>query len=264
MGSIMSDALIALGDYADPVTGLPSYDERSIDHVITDPPYCEHVHGRRNVTEHRNGYEVPAIEFPAFTLDDINRFAAEAARVARRWVIVFCSDRQLGAWIDALTRADLRYVRSGVWIKSDPMPQMSGDRPAQGFELMAVAHVKGTGRLRWNGGGRPLTYTGSRGEESGILRKRPHPTAKPTWLMESLIRDFTDPGDLIADPFAGSGSTGVAARRLGRRFAGWERDPRFHALAEARIGRTREQMEFPMGPRPAPPRQLKLVDEGGG
>jgi site-specific DNA-methyltransferase (adenine-specific) len=62
--------------------------------------------------------------------------------------------------------------------------------------------------------------------------------------MEALIRDFTDPGDLVCDPFAGSGTTGVAAIRLGRRFIGWERHPKFHADATARLERTHMQYEL--------------------
>ena len=62
--------------------------------------------------------------------------------------------------------------------------------------------------------------------------------------MERLILDFTDPGDLILDPFAGSGTTGVAAVRLGRRFVGWEKDPKYHAIATKRLAGTREQLSL--------------------
>jgi site-specific DNA-methyltransferase (adenine-specific) len=71
-----------------------------------------------------------------------------------------------------------------------------------------------------------------------------HTTQKPEALMEALIRDFTDPGDLILDPFAGSGTTGVAAIRLGRRFIGWEKDPKYHAIALKRLTAAREQLEL--------------------
>jgi len=67
---------------------------------------------------------------------------------------------------------------------------------------------------------------------------------KPPALMESLVRDFTDPGELICDPFAGSGTTGVACLRLGRRFIGWERDPKYHAVAVKRLRAAREQLRF--------------------
>ena len=62
-----------------------------------------------------------------------------------------------------------------------------------------------------------------------------HPTEKPLSLMIELVSLFTDPGDLVLDPYAGSGTTGVACMRLGRRFAGAERDDRYHALAKERL-----------------------------
>jgi hypothetical protein len=63
-----------------------------------------------------------------------------------------------------------------------------------------------------------------------------HPTVKPVSLMEWLIRLITPPGGLVLDPFAGSGTTGVAAIQRGFRFIGWEREPEYFEIARARIG----------------------------
>jgi len=76
--------------------------------------------------------------------------------------------------------------------------------------------------------------------------------------MEALVRDFTDPGDLVLDPFAGSGTTGVACKRLGRRFLGWEKDPKYHAIAVKRIDAAREQYVLPISREPEP-RQADLI-----
>ena len=65
-------------------------------------------------------------------------------------------------------------------------------------------------------------------------------TQKPIDLMLSLVEDFTDPDDLILDPFCGSGTTGVAALRLGRRFVGIEKDPTYAQLARDRIAAEEE------------------------
>ena len=65
--------------------------------------------------------------------------------------------------------------------------------------------------------------------------KQIHPTQKPLSLMRDLLGDFSDPGELVCDPFAGSGTTAVACKELGRRFVGWEIDPSYHALACARV-----------------------------
>jgi DNA modification methylase len=62
--------------------------------------------------------------------------------------------------------------------------------------------------------------------------------------MEAMVRDFTDRGETILDPFAGSGTTGVAAIRNGRNFIGWEKDPKYHAIADRRLRGTKEQLEL--------------------
>ena len=75
--------------------------------------------------------------------------------------------------------------------------------------------------------------------------------------MEALVRDFTEPGETILDPFAGSGTTGIACIRLGRNFVGWERDPRYHAIALRRLAGTREQLTIPLA-RPPKPNQATM------
>ena len=106
----------------------------------------------------------------------------------------------------------MRYVRTGAWVKPDAMPQMTGDRPAVGFEPCTIAHAQGA--MRWNGGGRQALWT-------HFIAKghaRPdHPCPKPEPLMVEIVSLFTDPGELIVDPYGGSGTTAVAAKRLGRR-----------------------------------------------
>jgi site-specific DNA-methyltransferase (adenine-specific) len=235
------------GDCLDPETGLASLPDIGADHVITDPPYSEALYSRTRTNRGRHDLRTPNDVHAARELADrrigaidaiLDEVAAHALRVTRRWVVVF-HDVEIGdRW-----RAQMReaYVRTGAWVKTDPMPQVSGDRPGQGFEQCTIAHRRGHGRMRWNGGGRAAVWTFGREQAAS----RPdHPCPKPLALMESLIRDFTDPGELVIDPFAGSATTGVACLRLGRRFIGWERDPAFHAAAVRRLESTAEQREL--------------------
>jgi site-specific DNA-methyltransferase (adenine-specific) len=69
----------------------------------------------------------------------------------------------------------------------------------------------------------------------GADRIRIHPTQKPLDLLRWLVRTYSNPGDLIVDPFAGGGTTAVAALVEGRRFWGCEKDRKFHAAATRRI-----------------------------
>lgn len=66
-------------------------------------------------------------------------------------------------------------------------------------------------------------------------RDRKHPNEKPESLLEKLVLLTSEPDDLVVDPFMGSGTTGAAAIRLGRRFVGIEKDPKFFAAAVARL-----------------------------
>ena len=62
-----------------------------------------------------------------------------------------------------------------------------------------------------------------------------HPTQKPLSIMEYLIKTYTNPGDVILDPFMGSGTTGVAALNLGPNFIGFEREPEYFDIAQKRL-----------------------------
>ena len=80
---------------------------------------------------------------------------------------------------------------------------------------------------------------------------RLHQTQKPLTLMRALLQDFTAPGDLIYDPFMGSGSTGVACVQLGRRFVGSEVDPATFAIACRRMAAALAQGQL-FSPAPTP------------
>jgi hypothetical protein len=124
----------------------------------------------------------------------------------------------------------LDYVRTCIWDKVDGAPQFTGDRPAAGAEAIVAAHR--AGKKRWNGGGKRNVY---RHAVNGDRGAKPHPSTKPEALMCELIADFTDASDLILDPYAGSGTTGVAAKRLGRRAILIEREEKYCEVAAKRL-----------------------------
>lgn len=242
--------VVHLGDCLE---GMAAMADGSVDVVLTDPPYSEGLYARtrtnRGHGRRPNGRPVSkadrtgqngALAMASLAIGAIDPIldaaAAQFLRLARRWIVVFHDSETGDRWRIAFGDA---YVRTGCWAKTDPMPQVTGDRPAQGFEACTIAYAS-PGRMRWNGGGRPALWIG--GTTKGAERDHNHPCPKPLWLMELLVRDFTDPGELVLDPFAGSGTTGVACKRLGRRFVGFERDARYHAIAERRLALAREQL----------------------
>lgn len=198
----------------------------SVDVVISDPPYDEATH---------RGHQCGMRKRSQIEFDPVNpeKITGRLLQIARRWVVVFSSGVQVGKYADAAGGHWLMggsFVRFGIWTKINPMPQWSGDRPASWGESLAIMHNRGT-KLRWNGGGRPAAW----GHGSAHGKDRHHQTPKPLPLMLDLVRDFSDPGELVWDPYCGSGTTGVACLRLGRRFLGHEMQPHYARLAAERL-----------------------------
>lgn len=221
---------------------LPSMPDKSVAHVVTDPPYEAEAHTSHRRVK-RNGSDagerwgngdsreamIEALGFDPITAEDRGAVALEIARLSSRWSVVFCQVEAGQLWRVALETGGHVYRRSCVWVKPDAQPQFSGDRPGMGYETIVVAHAKG--RCAWNGGGKVGVFTHVKNTPGGS----DHPTTKPVPLMLELVELFTDPDELVLDPFAGSGTTGVACLRLGRRFIGIERDAKYHAVAVERL-----------------------------
>lgn len=220
--------------HADNADVLPQLAAKSVHHVITDPPYSEWVHEKnRRMLAGTNGKGADGVQrtkigFDALTPREMMAAAEQSARVCSRWVLVFCDVESAANWRLELSASGLEHVRTGAWVKIGGAPQFSGDRPAAGFESVVIAHRKG--RKKWNGGGKAAVWTHAIEREA-----REHTTPKPLPLMLELVELFTDPGDVVLDPFAGSGTTGVACLRLGRRFIGVERDAKYAAVARERL-----------------------------
>src|SRR3990167_3443655 len=127
-----------------------------------------------------------------------------------RWFVATCDYKHVVA-LEAEPPRGLKFIRFGVWEKPDSAPQFTGDRPGMGWEAIAFLH-RDDEPIRWNGGGRRGGFVHCLGGDRGL-----HPTQKPLSLIKEFVQLFTDPGDLILDPFAGSFTTARAAKDLGRR-----------------------------------------------
>ena len=82
------------------------------------------------------------LDFAPITEDERTRLGNEAGRIAARWTIVFCQVEASQRWRAALEGGGLAYRRTCVWVKPDAQPQLSGDRPAMGYESLVCAHAR--------------------------------------------------------------------------------------------------------------------------
>jgi site-specific DNA-methyltransferase (adenine-specific) len=212
---------------------LPAFGAQTADCVITDPPYSDWTHENvRSNSDRAKGHGNRVLSgsfgFDSITDEDVRTALVHCGRVTRRWVISNLDYRHAFGYTEDPPDG-LRLLRVGVWVKTNPMPQISGDRPAQGWEAIAFMHradVKPT----WNGKGRASVWTHPTG-----MDRTGHPTAKPLVMVADWVRLFTNPGDLILDPFAGSGTTLRAAKNEGRRAIGIEQDEKWCELIAKRL-----------------------------
>ena len=217
----IGDATLILGDCREVLPTLGR-----VDHVISDPPYGDadtHARHLSSITL-RNGEPAgQALGFGGISEAECVRLTEQWTEMARRWCVFTCEWKFIHA-LDAVGAL----VRFGIWRKPDGAPQFTGDRPGTGWEAIAICHR--AGKKRWNGGGKHAVWTVAKAENA-----TGHPTGKPLGLFSAFVEDFTDAGETILDPFMGSGTTGVACARLGRRFIGVEIEPRYFDIACRRI-----------------------------
>lgn len=215
---------------------LPTLAERSVDLVLTDPPYSEETHaGARTIGRTVMPLGERLIDFACLPAAEVRPLFCALGRVAARWIVSFVDWRHIHL-LEMPASADedwpLRFIRFGIWVKPNGLPQLTGDRPATGWEAIAMLHRSGV-PLAWNGGGAHAVYQANTATSKNH-RTGNHPTAKPRPLIAKLITQFSDPGHLILDPFAGSGTTLHQAKKLGRRAIGVELDERYcEAIAQS-------------------------------
>lgn len=205
---------------------LPGIDPASVALLLTDPPYgvgerCNrHTAGRGRGGERRlQGGPARSYDFPPVRGDAAPFDPAPLLHFPR--LLLFGANHY----------AD-RLPPSPSWLVWDKLDGLTSKREI-GFNdnadlEMAWTNLGGPARIiphRWMG----LLKASENSE------RRVHPTQKPVALMARIIEHFTNPGDLVLDPYMGSGTTGVACMQTGRRFIGIEIEEAYAAIARARI-----------------------------
>src|SRR6201989_665891 len=256
---------VLIGDCIAEMAKLPA---ESVDLVFADPPYNLQLQGdlKRPDDSRVDAVDDAWDKFSSFSAyDDFTRAWLIACRRVMKpnatlWVIgSYHNIFRVGAM---LQDAGFWILNDVVWRKSNPMPNFRGRRFTNAHETLIWAAREPGGR------GYTFNYEALKagnddvqvrsdwtialctGEErlKDANGKKLHPTQKPEALLARVILSSSRPGDVVLDPFSGTGTTGATAKRLGRQFIGVERDPAYAAAAEQRIAATETLPEATFAP----------------
>ena len=209
--------MIIHGDFRDAIAGVES---ESVDMVLCDPPYGMGVQSGHRNQAHR---EIAGDK----TLEWLDDFSDQIFRVSKNNTAhyVFCSFHHIDKFKHSLER-NFKVKNILIWEKNNTsMGDLKGDF-APKYEMILFLHK---GRRLINGKRDPNIMKFSK------TGNKLHPTQKPVDLLEYLIEKFSAPGELVLDPFMGSGSTGVACENKGRKFLGIEIDREYFDIASERL-----------------------------
>jgi modification methylase len=251
---------IVVGDCVPILNTLPT---ASVDMIFADPPYNLQLENEllRPNNSVVDGVDEAWDRFDGFA--DYDRFTAAWLAAARRvlkddgtlWVIgsyhniyrVGAQLQDLGFWI----------LNDVIWRKTNPMPNFRGRRFTNAHETLIWCAKDKDAKYTFNYAAMkalndelqmrsdwliPICSGGERLKDCD--GRKTHPTQKPEALLHRVILAATKPGDVVLDPFFGTGTTGAVAKRLGRRFVGIESDADYAAAARQRIAKVRP-MEDP-------------------
>jgi len=241
---------IIMGDCIAAMRALPA---KSVDLIFADPPYNLQLGGDLSRPD---GSHVDAVTDEWDKFDSLNAYDAftrawltEAKRILKDngaiWVIgsyhnifkVGSAIQDIGYWI----------LNDVIWVKANPMPNFKGTRFTNAHETLIWASTGEKAKYTFNYRSMktlndelqmrsdwefPICGGPERLKKNGV---KVHPTQKPEALLYRILLACSKPGDVVLDPFFGTGTTGAVAKRLGRRWIGIEREPDYIAAAEERI-----------------------------
>lgn len=200
------------------------------DVMIVDPPYSAHVHDNTTSQSAGGGTRRNDLGFDHLSAQ-LRKCIAEHAATVKRWSIIYSDIEGLHDWRQSCEHYGATYIRAMPWVRWS-MPQLSGDRPPQGFELVTAYWGAQKGKKSWNGPGN-LTHL----NHKCLRGTGEHKCGKPLDQALDLVSWFSNPGELVLDLCAGSGTVGVACKILGRGYVGYEIDRGWAEKAQERIGR---------------------------
>ena len=202
---------------------MKSFNDNQFEMILTDIPY-------NNINRETNGLRQIDKGIADSAEIDIPKIINEFSRITKGSVYIFCEFEQVSI-IKKLLRENGFSVRIIVWEKTNPSP-MNGDKIwLSGIELCVYGKKP---KATFNGHCRNTVF------KFKTVKSKLHPTEKPQELLKELIKVSSNEGDLILDPFAGSGSLGLACVSSNRHFVCIEKDPVFFKVLNDRLSNTNQ------------------------
>ena len=242
---------IVQGDCVDNMNALPA---ESVDLIFADPPYNLQLGGNLSRPDNSVVHGVTEDWDQFDTMDAYDLFTQDWMAAARRilkpngaiWVIgSYHNIFRVGT---VLQDQQFWILNDIIWRKTNPMPNFRGTRFTNAHETLIWASKSEDARPTFHYDAMKMLNEGvqmrsdwtlpictGRERLKGASGKKAHPTQKPESLLHRVILATTNPGDVIVDPFFGTGTTGAVAKKLGRNFIGFEREEEYLIHAQRRI-----------------------------
>ena len=227
----MGDRELILGDCLDVLSSIPS---GSVDCVITDPPYLISTKGGGMV---KHGTKTQCKQWRENHLDDIkNGFGEETleelVRVMKKInCYIFCSQKQIIPLLDFFVKEKKCNWNLLTWHKENPTPAC-GNKYLSDTEYILFFREKGVKIYGTYNTKKTYYLSACNSAEKKLYN---HPTVKPLSLVKRFVENSTGEGDLILDPFMGTGTTCLAAKELRRNYIGIEVDENYYKTAKERL-----------------------------
>ena len=227
----------------DCIAAMKKIEEKSISLIVTDPPYNlgNFMKSRdTNLSKMRDNFFGAAgwddMEFEEWkqSMDD---FFSVASKVMRKGgtLIMFMAIIKVETIIRLAEKHGFYYKTTGIWHKTNPMPRNMNLHFVNSTDaLIYFTYKTKTGTFN-NSGALIHDFIETSVTPNGERRFGKHPTQKPESLMMHFVEVLSNEGDWVLDPFMGSGTTGVVAKRSERNFIGVELDRNYFEMAKLRI-----------------------------
>lgn len=222
----------------------------SVDLVCSDPPYNISTAGviafayedRKSMSNDFGEWDwTPEAEY----IEQLDKWSAEFYRVLREGgtALAFTSEAYMSYFRAALIKAGFKFKNTLIWARPNPKPKPDKTSYVAACDFILFA-VKGEAHtFNYTKHNEMLSYINMPSANGTERAAWGHSTQKPLELIKKLITVSSNPGDIVLDPFAGSGTTGEACQQTGRRFILIERDAACIEMIEARTGVKHEHTE---------------------